>query len=683
MALIQTTTPRKRANRRHDRHSRKGWIVLGVIVAFFVVLWLIWDWNWFKGPIERRVEAATGREFSIDGNLGVDVFWPPTITADGIRLSNVPWSDDAQMLELERVEFRIEVWPLLRGDVVLPFVTLRKPRLVLERNAELAANWQFDGTPPAEDKEPMELPTIRALTIDDGELVVRESSLRTNLRLDLDSGEPSGEDALAPLLVSGEGTYRDFPFTLDGKVESPLALQDEDNPYAVSMTAKAGDTTAKASGQLYSPLQFHDFDVNFSLKGSDLADLYPLAGIALPQTPPYALDGRLQRDGLTWYYRSFTGKVGDSDLAGDVIVDTAAERPMFTAKLTSKTLDFDDLAGFLGLPPSSGEGETAAPEQAREGAALAAQDKVLPQAEYRLEKLRAMDADVTLEAAQVIAPPLPIEALSGHLTLDDGLLRLKPLNLRAAGGRVESFVSLDGSRDPIVMDSQISLVGLQLPKLFPNAELTEDSTGRIGGRFVLKGTGNSVAQMLASSNGEVGMVMGRGQISNLLLELAGLDLQEALRFLLGKDRIIPVRCAYADFGVEDGVMTARQFAFDTTDTVLYAEGQVDLGEETFELTLRPQPKDKSLVSLRSPLRVGGTFRNPSVLPKAGPLVLRGVAAAVLYSIAPPAALLALLETGPGEDSQCERPDSAGTNTGTQAPDTRPSKPDDARDSNRN
>ena len=48
-----------------------------------------------------------------------------------------------------------------------------------------------------------------------------------------------------------------------------------------------------------------------------------------------------------------------------------------------------------------------------------------------------MDADVTLDAARVIAPPLPIEALSGHLTIDNGLAKLQPLHLQAAGGRIE------------------------------------------------------------------------------------------------------------------------------------------------------------------------------------------------------------------------------------------------------
>jgi hypothetical protein len=42
--------------------------------------------------------------------------------------------------------------------------------------------------------------------------------------------------------------------------------------------------------------------------------------------------------------------------------------------------------------------------------------------------------------------------------------------------------------------------------------------------------------MLATADGEVAAVMGAGQVSNLLLELAGLDIAESLKFLIGRDR---------------------------------------------------------------------------------------------------------------------------------------------------
>ena len=134
--------------------------------------------------------------------------------------------------------------------------------------------------------------------------------------------------------------------------------------------------------------------------------------------------------------------------------------------------------------------------------------------------------------------------------------------------------------------------------------------------------------------------------------LAGLDIAESLKFLLTDDRQVPIRCAFADFGVQDGVMTSRALAFDSTDTIIVGEGTVDLGDESLDLLLRPRPKDRSILSLRSPLRVGGTFKDPSFRPDLAALGVRGAIALALGSITPPAALLATFETGPGEDSDC-------------------------------
>src|SRR5690606_36979653 len=190
------------------------------------------------------------------------------------------------------------------------------------------------------------------------------------------------------------------------------------------------------------------------------------------------------------------------------------------------------------------------------------------------------------------------------------------------------------------------------PRLFANAELAQGSAGRIGGDIKVRGSGNSIAAIFGSADGDIALGMGRGRVSNLVMELAGLDAAEALKFLLTKDRQVPIRGASADLGVEDGVMTSRALAFDSTDTIIVGEGTVNLATERLDLLLKPRPKDRSILTLRSPLRVGGTFKDPSFRPDMGALGLRGAVALALGSIAPPAALLATFETGPGEDSDC-------------------------------
>src|SRR4029078_5386844 len=134
--------------------------------------------------------------------------------------------------------------------------------------------------------------------------------------------------------------------------------------------------------------------------------------------------------------------------------------------------------------------------------------------------------------------------------------------------------------------------------------------GRSGGAPSCSGRGNSIARMLGPSDGSVLIGMGKGRISNLVMELAGLDVEEALKFLIEGDHTIPIRCAFGDFAVADGVMTTRALAFDTTDTIIVGDGHVSLRDETLDLRLRPRPKDRSFLVFRSPLLVSGTFKDP-------------------------------------------------------------------------
>jgi uncharacterized protein involved in outer membrane biogenesis len=644
-------TPSSRSRWRFRRPGKRGQRWLAVLVFLFALILLVialWDWNWFKGPVERAVQAKTGREFHIGGNLDVDLGRTLTVRADGLTFANAEWSKTPRMASADRAEIDLRAWPLLRGQVRIPEIRLTRPDLLLETapGKDQPGNWDFLGP---SDGEP---PVLQRLLVDDGRLKFLDAAGKTDILVAITSGKPRNADSAPPLLVSGKGRWQGNPFTLAGNTESPLELTNSEHPFRIHLDGRAGSTHAIASGTLTNPFALRTFDLDFALSGQDMEDLYPLIGLAIPSTPPYRLKGRLKRNNDVWRYENFTGVAGDSDLGGTAQIDVSGDRPFLKAELVSKRLDFDDLAGFVGAPPKTGAGESANAEQKAKAAALAVKARVLPDTPYDLSKLRAMDADVHWKAQRINSPTLPLDDMDAHLKLDDGLLRLEPLNFGVAGGDIRSTIRMDARKPTIATQLKASIRKVQLGGLFPDAKLAEQASGGISGEINLSGTGNSIASMLGSSDGAVAVGIGRGHVGNLIMELAGLDVAESLKFLFTGDKQIPLRCAWGDFGVEQGLMTSQQLAFDTTDTLILGEGTVDLKQEKLDLLLRPRPKDISILALRSPLRIGGTFKDPSFRPDFKALGLRGAIALTLGSIAPPAALLATIETGPGEDSNC-------------------------------
>jgi uncharacterized protein involved in outer membrane biogenesis len=382
----------------------------------------------------------------------------------------------------------------------------------------------------------------------------------------------------------------------------------------------------------------------------------------LPETPRYALNGHVTRQGPVWNVTRIRGRLGQSDLGGELAYDRSQAIPLLTGKLQSKVLDFDDLAPLVGLPeqPRSVAAGPAVPAVAGVAPASAAMAKkaappgrVLPTATLDVRRLRAMDADVVYSAARISnVRALPLERADIHIRIKAGVMDLDPLKLGVAGGQLSGRLRINATSDPAAVAVNLDARGLQLNRLFPAVESTRSSLGRMAGNIDLKGRGNSAASMLGTASGDVALLMGQGQISNLLLEFAGLDGGEIIKFLLRGDRNVQLRCAAAAFDVKQGVMTSRAIVLDTVDTVIVGTGTISLLDESLDLVLRPSPKDASILSLRSPLKITGTFAAPRAGPDKAALAGRAAIALALGALNPLLALAATIETGPGVDANC-------------------------------
>jgi uncharacterized protein involved in outer membrane biogenesis len=141
-------------------------------------------------------------------------------------------------------------------------------------------------------------------------------------------------------------------------------------------------------------------------------------------------------------------------------------------------------------------------------------------------------------------------------------------------------------------------------------------------------------------------------VSRFLMELVALDLWDVARVKIKGDEEIDIRCAIADFGVKGGIAQTHAFVFDTTVTNVSGEGTIHLKTEEMNLTIKPQPKDRGIGSLRTPLHVRGTFGQPDVGPDMGRLAARGGGAIAMGILNPLLAIIPLLEEGKGKDSPC-------------------------------
>ncbi|HEX7910049.1 MAG TPA: AsmA family protein [Paraburkholderia sp.] len=447
-----------------------------------------------------------------------------------------------------------------------------------------------------------------------------------------------------------KGTYNTTPVSGSGKVGGVLALQDADRPFPVQADVKAGDLHVGLVGTITDPAHLAALDLRLWLQGNSMARLYALTGVTLPETPPYATEGHLvgqfKSGGNVFTYENFTGRVGGSDLNGSLTYMAREPRPLLQGELVSHLLQFADLAPVIGADSKT--------SKARRGDATAQPaGKVLPVEEFRTDRWKAIDADVKFTGRRIVKDAnLPITDLYTHVVMTDGVLSLEPLKFGVAGGSLESNIHLDGGATPLKGRVETSARHLKLKQLFPDFKSMQNALGEINGDAALSATGNSPAALAATSNGEVKALVTQGTVSRLLMEAAGLNVANVVYEKLFANRDVKINCAAADFVATNGVLDSRVFALDTDDAVINIDGTVNLRDESMNLGVHPHTKGFRVFSLRSPLYVKGTFKDPHVGVDATALALRGGAMIGLGLLNPFAALIPLIAPSNNQPLPC-------------------------------
>ena len=619
-------------------------LLVPLLAAIYIA---IFGWNWLRAPIERATLERTGRVLAIHGDLTLHWGWPsPHLRAGSVEFANPAWAKEPRMLSADNVDISIDLSQLLRRAVVLPEVALGNASLYLEQSADGRKSWLFDLGQKDEDARIR----VERLRIDHGTLGFDDTAHKTSVRAELSTAlAASSGDTTDGLAFKAQGSFRGLPLRAQGRGGPVLSIRDESKPYALDVDATVGHTRVRAKGSITSLLQPSAVDMQMALSGDNLAELYVLLGIVLPSSGDYVTAGHLVRSANRWEYERFAGRIGRSDLAGSIVVETGGQRPLLSATVTSSVLDMADLGPLIGMRA----GAVAAARQAGPAPASTTPARVLPDLPFNTERWNTLDAEVTLRAKSIHRPDgLPLERLETHLSLRNALLTLDPLDLSVAQGHLRGTISLDGNQHPTRAHVRIAASKLQLAQLFPGVALGKNSIGELNGKLDLSGSGASVGSMLGVSSGKLGLVVTGGEISQLLMEKAGLHLWEILQLNVGGDRLVKLRCAVADFDVRSGRMQVDALVFDTAVTTILGSGHIDLATERIDLTLNQRTKNTSFVSLRSPIHVTGSLASPVVAVDKTQVAVRALGALALGVVNPFLALIPLLDSGPGKDSDC-------------------------------
>lgn len=668
--MPDTTTPQHGSVKPHNGRRKKIILsAIGVLIAIpviAVIFILTFDWNKARPWLNAKVSEAIERPFAIRGNLAVEwevparnmapgdrnlrdwIPWPHLIAND-VHVGNPAHMKQADMAAVKQFSFSLNPLGLLHHTIGIPVLRFDSPRVDLVRTDASHYNWVYK----KEEKESKWKLDLERVVLTDGVVSFVDAVTKANVTAHV---RTLANDPKYGIAFEVGGSYNGAPVTGGGKVGQVLSLKDQNVPYPVQADMRSGPSRIAIEGTVTSPAKLKAVDLQLELAGRSMARLYNFTGITLPETPAFSTSGRLRgeldREYGRWTYEDFKGKVGSSDIHGKLVYEGGKPRGKLSGNVASNKLVFEDLGPLVGA-------DSNASKKARGVETVQPGGKVLPVEEFRTERWKAIDADVKYAADKIVREKtLPISKLSAHLIMKDGVITLAPLDFGVAGGTLRSTIRLDGSGaagNTIAATAKVSARHIQIKQLFPTIEQMQATVGQVNGDAQLSATGTSVASLLGTSNGEVKALVNQGTISKMLLEMAGLNVGNMVLTKLFGDKPVELNCLAADFDVKKGVMQSQVFVVDTKEAIINVSGNVNLGNEGMDLTVKPETKALRLFTLRAPLYVRGTFSDPDVSVDKKTLALKAGGAAALATIAAPvAALLPLINTGPGENSDCAK-----------------------------
>ena len=597
-----------------------GWsagIFLGLIVVAAGAVYFFATSDYLRGQVEGRASDFTGRKTRI-ANISIDWGSTSNVRLEGVEVANADWGKAPHMLKVEQVDFDIRLWPLLRGDLVLPRLVLRKPEVQVEVGDKEQLNWSMGEAPvttgAAKAIEPdnrYETPLIGQLEITDGKVDYRDP--RRKLELDGTVSTATGKAGDQPQAeLSLKGKLEGQPLEVRFVGGSVLALRDTEQPYPLDLDVTFGATRLKAKGTVHDPFKWTGANVDLTLSGPNLSDIYPLLGIPGPPTPPYQITGKLDREPGLWKFVQSKWRVGQSDLTGEVTIDERRKPQFLTAKLVSQKLVFEDLAPLIGMPP--GRRTNVSAQQQRTQQQLEATGDLFPNVPLHVERLRAMNMDVTLDARRVIAPAwLPVQALSFQVVILNGQATVRPLNFAVlGGGTIGGELAIDARTDNPRVRAALKLGDIELKNFFRESRYFDATQGKVQGRVILAGNGRSLAQVMSTADGHVALALGGGSVSSLMVSLAGLQIFDALVLYVTGDNRIPIKCAMGRLNFQRGTVTFDRTLLDTQKSVLFVKGQVSLTSQVVKAEVDAAPKSFDLLDLHGAVKVEGKLRSPSI-----------------------------------------------------------------------
>ena len=605
----------KQSPKGKDRQPRRLWLrvlagaTIGFVVLFAVMLAIIAtvDWGKYAATVQTAVKDATGRELVLGGSVMTGAF-PPRLLVEDVTFGNAPWGSRPGMIKAKRVEVRVALLPLLTGSIRLK-LELVEPDLLLETDPKGIGNWEFEkavATPASGGKGALPDIDLEWLRLTQATFRYRDGRTRTVRRIAVDEGLVrekgfSGREITLKVTVDG------VPVMLAATTDAPvLPAILRGLPLGLTLDLRTTGASMRAEGRMTFSGGAATGRMKLSAEIDDTQPLARVAAIGLPKLPPVKLAGEFEGKKRVYAWRKLQFSAGKSSVSGNLVADLSGKRPNVSGALVSPLLDLTEIFTDAGTSKVSGAGRAG---------------RVFSQEPLPLDALNAVDASVQLKVARfIVTRQFLAEQVSGEMVLAGGRLQLDSITAKAGGGNMKVAVGLDASRGKSAQfNLALTGAGIELGRIAAALGHPDEVSGGLTEvKADIRGTGASVAAIAGSLNGHARVVTRSARVKSGLVEKLGADVMAQLLNAVNPARktapYTDVQCLVVNVPIQAGIITIdRTVALETPQVGVSAAGVINLGNETLDLSIRPNAKEGiGMGGLASLVKIQGALVKPTV-----------------------------------------------------------------------
>lgn len=611
-------------------------IIIALIVIVIVAATQLISTDDIVNQVSLKVEQATGRTLSIDGDKKLSVFPSLSIVLNEVRFSNAKDGSQPNMATIDALNIHIPWLSIFSGELSIDKFVIVNPDILLETSADGKVNWQFSTVGNTSDQSPEQsnnkdassdivLPEafdikLGQVEIQGGKLTILDHKNKTSKVIDQLNLAVLLPSLRQTLTVSGNVSYMAKVFQLESKITTP-ANAINNQPFSVKLALISDLANVTYKGEIQQRGQ--DIKGKLSVSGNSIKEI-----LAWQNMPLVAKEEAFNQFSLASTMHFANNKLALENIA--VKLDKLAFTGSSSVTLSDPvTINADIDLGSLNLNPYLPEStitEQVTPNDETNSAPI-----VWDETEIDLSALGLVNADLAIKSSELFVREMKLGQNKLAIKLHQGKATIDLLDFQAYQGQGTGMIEVLANKKPYQIRSKFDLDKINAEPLLTDAAGFDKLMGKGKLAWNISTAGVNQKAFINQLKGELSFSFIDGAIKGVNLAAIA---KSANNIMSGNLAAVSLDSDFSNaektdfaaltgtFNIANGLANTNNISLHNPFIRVVGKGDIDLPNTNMKMhivtemvaSLEGQEAQDTSSGIKIPIKISGPFHKVKIRP---------------------------------------------------------------------